>query len=300
MKHKVEKYLLNHPLPISKPTILITGGTGSIGRWIVEEALFLQARIILGVRNLEKGKNLVLELTKKYPKAQMEMIPLDLNDLDSIQDCIILLKKYKMDYVIINSGVSNNEFHWNSFGIEEHFMINFYGPYSLIRAIHQMDKTIPFLMTCSISYKHIKTSIEDIYLEKYENINDLYSHSKRILLQMLYLLSEDSSYDIRLVHPGISYTELFYKRNNHGVFKLFLPIIKHFILSPKQAALNFIYAMSVKPELGYWIGPKGLFEIFGKPRIKKLKKEALNQESLEKLNRRIDELDEKWRKIYEF
>lgn len=291
MRNKTKKYLLRHQLTRSKPTILLIGATGAIGRWIAEEALFLGARLILGVRDIRRGKALIQTLKEKKQDIEAELAEIDLRSLSSVYRLARELETVKIDYVIINSGVSNPMVREASDGIEEHFMVNFYAPYRLIRQMHRQDKEICFIVTGSVCYKQLKTNSEDLFLKEYQHTKDLYSHSKRILMQMMIILKRDYGYDIRLVHPGITYTELFYQRNRRGILKPFLPLVRRILISNERAALNILYALNTPTDWRVWIGPRGLFEIFGYPGIRRLKRELLNDMELETLNYKIEELD---------
>jgi len=246
MRNNIKKYMDKHFNSLENKVVFISGGTGEIGLSIIQELVYLKAKVILGARDLAKG----LEVQQKY---NVELIHLDLNDMMSIISCVKELKKYNIDFAIHNAGISNPIKVYKEFKIESNFMVNCYGPYYMIREL----KNVTHIIVGSISYR---------------KNNDLYSSSKRSLLQIAYIFNKEG-YDIRVTHPGIVNTKLFKKRNKG----LLVNLIKPFMNDSYKSGLSIMSGIYIKPELDKWIGPRGLFESFGYHKVKALSKRLFSE-----------------------
>ena len=57
MKRKIRKYLEKNIKNLSDSKIIVFGGTGEIGVALIEELVYLNAGIVLFVRNIDKTTN---------------------------------------------------------------------------------------------------------------------------------------------------------------------------------------------------------------------------------------------------
>ncbi len=266
MKKQIKSYLDKNIKNLRDKIIFITGATGSIGQSVVEELIYLKAQLILGVKDIEKAKVQKEELLKKYPYANITYMYVDLRKVETIYSCIEILQNKKINYMILNSGISQ------SFeSDDEIFFVNCYAPYLFMNAF----KNIPIVTTGSISYKKVKR-------------NDTYAYSKRSLMQICYFLNENNK-NVTIAHPGVTYTSLFEKR--HKRLKWIMPIIKWFLPSKDKAGLSIVYALETPCNRNMWIGPRGLFEIYGKPKKQFLKRSLFDEKEIEDLINKINRMN---------
>ncbi|KAI9700903.1 MAG: hypothetical protein M1820_006664 [Bogoriella megaspora] len=98
------------PRNLTNNTVLITGATGGLGfetaRQILESKL---KRVILAIRDLEKGKAVLRELEKeKFASTNIEIRSLDQATFSSVQGFVRDLKEEPIHIAILNAG-SNME-----------------------------------------------------------------------------------------------------------------------------------------------------------------------------------------------
>lgn len=282
--------LLNN-LNLNNKTILIIGGSGEIGIKILQNLIYCNANIILAGRNEDKCNNIINNLRISNNKINIPYLCLDIADLSSIDNALIEINKLNIDYIMINSGIYNPKLIYNDKNIEMSFLANFYGPYYLIK---KLNNRIKIVVTGSISYKYVNIDYNDLFNNKYKKSSKIYSYSKRLLLEMCILLKYKYNYNIEIAHPGISYTKLFKSLHNKGISKLLLPLYKLIFMSNDKASLNMIYALEQNTKYDKWIGPSYISEVFGRPRINKLKRKILNISNLELLENKIKEFEEEY------
>lgn len=259
MINKVKKYLDKNIGTLNLSRILILGGTGEIGSAIIEELIYLKANVIMVSRSSKKANELIQKIKKKYNYANIEVIIADLLNKNDVDELLKKIPKLNLTNVIINSAINTSD-------ELASYIVNTYVPYMIINKAQNIN----VIVTSSISYKSKKK-------------NDYYSIHKRNLMQLLYYLNKNN-HNIVLAHPGIVYTRLFYERNKK--YKFIFPLLRLFMPSVYKAGLNIIYALNKKLDRDKWIGPAGIFNSFGYPKISKLKKkifldlnliEAVNQ-----------------------
>jgi hypothetical protein len=113
-----------------------------------------------------------------------------------------------------------------------------------------------------------------------------------MMANTLFLKNElaQHSIDINLVHPGVCATELFTKSHSKFFVKIIYPLMKLIFHNTKKAALNIIKAIFVETKDNEWIVPRGLFEVWGYPKIKKMKKGLYNKEDVSRCNEIIEDM----------
>lgn len=260
MKTRIKKYIDKNFNLLAGKNIFITGATGEIGQAIIEILLYLKANVIVGYRDLLKANS----LKRKYPNV--ELFDLDLSNIKSIINSIDIINNMNVDFMIHNAGVASGDLTLNQ-------LVNLLSPYYLINSL----KSVSHIIVGSISYKK-------------NDEKDYYSISKKMLMQACYNLN-DQGYDIRLTHPGIVDTILFRQRNK-GIL---VNLIRPFMNKPIASALSIVSGIYIKPDSNEWIGPKGLCESFGYPRVSKLNKKLFNNEELNNVKKFINcQMEEKY------
>ena len=290
MKKRIKKHLLNLDKDkISNKIIMILGATGSIGNSVLEHLTFLGIKnIIIVGRNKEA-------LTKLKEKHNLIFDPIkcDFSNQLDIDNLIQNLNNInlKVDILINTIGV----YHLNKSKINNHdntFYINTLMTIYLMNKMLELNEDIKVINTGSISYHFTHIDFNDIEYSKSNNKTNIYSNSKRIMMEYsLYLINKDKN--IILAHPGISCTNLFNKKNKayNSLFYIFIvPLMKLLFMSPSFASLSLLDSILIdKIKKGHWVGPR-ILGIYGYPKIYKLNKDMLNEEIINKVYHLINEI----------
>lgn len=95
---------------LSDKTILVTGGNAGLGKATVEAfAAHNPKALYLCCRKRASGEAVVESIHEQHPKANVEVLDLDLNDLDSVKQCAkdFQSRSEKLDILVLNAGVSS-------------------------------------------------------------------------------------------------------------------------------------------------------------------------------------------------
>lgn len=115
-------------------TIVVTGANSGTGREAAKRLAAAGARVILAVRNAEKGADALAEVLTTRPDAQAEVRMLDLADLASVREFADGLSRDldRLDTLVNNAGVMvPPERYETADGHELQWGTNFLGPFAL-------------------------------------------------------------------------------------------------------------------------------------------------------------------------
>ena len=77
-----------------------------------------------------------------------------------------------------------------------------------------------------------------------------------------------------------------------------MPLLRLFMNDEYKSSLITIYALNKRISLDSWIGPKGLFNVFGYPGISKLNSKLYNKNELEFIEKEVLKINKKVEKKY--
>ena len=276
MKKRYLKWLFKHVSDIKGKTFVVTGATGSIGKAVTRYLSFKGASIIIAVRNRTKGNDLINELRKEFSNNDYYLEIVDFSSIESTKCFVNNLSSYKIDYFISTAGVYHLPQKITDDGMEIHYETNYYNQ---IKVIESLGKKLKYIIVSSLSHRYTKIDFENIMSLSVKNRTKVYARSKRLLnYHLVYLINQ--GFDIRITHPGVSPTSLFaVEKGGFGKLfsKLIFPLMKLVFHSPEKGALTVLYAIDNVPKYGKEIGPRGLFGVWGYPKVVSLPK-ALQKE----------------------
>ncbi|MCF6166268.1 putative oxidoreductase-Short-chain dehydrogenase [Furfurilactobacillus rossiae] len=271
---------------------VVVTGTGGLG---FETAIVLAgagANVIITGRNVSKGSKAVQKIKAKYPKANIEFQRLDLADLSSVASFskALNLKLKKLDVLINNAGVmAVPDRQVTKDGFELQFGTNYLGHFALtahLLPLLRRTRNARVVTVSSMAHRSGRINFDDLQSQQSYNPDVAYSQSKLACLMFSSELQKHSlanGWGITSigVHPGGVATNLI--ENGPGK-TLYTRLIFRFLQTPSQGARSALFAAtSPKAKGGYFYGPTGLMEIWGKPKLDKPAKQAMDLKASNKL-----------------
>ncbi len=267
----VENWLKKNAKDLSNKTVAITGSTGGLGEKLCLHLAKLHANLILLNRNQQKTQAQIDSLHSTYPGLETEFIKLDQTDFKNLCETCELLKKRKIDYLILNAGAYNIPVYETEFGFNNIFQVNFFSPYYLVRhlmpALQQNNSTV--VVVGSLACRFAKLNLSDVDCSATNSASKVYGNAKRFLTYSLCeLFKEEKSASLIVAHPGVTATNMIthYPKAINWFVKGASKIV---FTSPNKASLNILDGLFEKCNYLQWIGPS-VCSIWGYPKVAKL------------------------------
>ncbi len=252
---------------LSGRSVAITGATGGIGIELCRHLARLHADLILLNRSRKKTESLMARLTAEFPALSVRYIPLDLEDVSSVEAAVLALKAAPPHILIHNAGAYSIPRHKTALGVDNVFQINCLAPYymtsRLLPELQGMAGRV--VVVGSIAHNYSKSDPADMDFSTRRAASRVYGNAKRHLMMAMYeRFSEETVVSLSVVHPGITLTNI-----TAHYPKLIFALIKHpmkvLFMSPQKAALCIVKGVFDRCGYGEWIGPR-LFDVWGLPR----------------------------------
>ncbi len=272
---------------------LITGANDGLGKQTTMAFVSKGIHVVMACRNLEKAEQVKKEILGINPKANLDILPLDLSKLSNVREFAkVFNSKYnQLDYLINNAGIMIPPFELTEDGFESQMGVNYFSHFLLTSLMMENLLKTPnsrVVSMSSIAHKSGKIDFEDLNSQKNYNKFDAYSQSKLACLMFAYELDKrlkkhQANTSSIAAHPGVSATNLF--QYMPSILKVIAPLFTPFIAhSPDKAALPEIAAaLSSEVNGGDYIGPDGFREMKGKPMKANSNKISKDEEVAKKL-----------------
>jgi NAD(P)-dependent dehydrogenase (short-subunit alcohol dehydrogenase family) len=266
--------------------IVITGANSGVG---YESALALAgkgAQVILAVRNRQKGMAALNTIQGAFPKSTAEVLILDLASLESVHGFVEQFQREyeRLDVLLNNAGMMATPFYKTVDGFEMQFGINHLGHFALTGLLLPTLLKTPNSRVVTVSSINHNFSFSGIDFDNLDASKGYrkwtaYNQSKLSNLLFAYELErklESVKADVISVgvHPGYTATNL-QSAGPRLSGSQFIEVMYEmgnilFGQSAAMGALPLLYA-SVAPSVkgGDYIGPRGIFGMWGSPKIAK-------------------------------
>jgi len=273
--------------------VIVTGANSGIGyeaaRMLAEQG----ARVTLACRSPEKAKQALEAIRQKAPDAEVDVIPLDLTSLKSVQTFVDSYshRHGALDLLINNAGVMVPPFGRTEDGFELQFGSNYLGHFALTAGLMPLleaaDKSrIVMLASTATAFGWIR--LDNLNAEKRYRPWLAYGQSKLACLMFgleLQQRLEDAGSDVtvNIAHPGWAASNL---QNNTLIGKF------NFLgQSCAEGALPTVRAAVERTlQAGTYFGPDGFAQLRGQPVEIKPVKRALDREMAAALWRQSEKL----------
>lgn len=236
--------------------VIITGPTTGIGIDTARAMAATKAHVILAARSEQKGRELEKTLKSETKNENIEWIPLDLEDLDSVKKFteLFLAKNLPLHILIFNAGMQAHTFQKTKQGFEKDFGVNHMAHFYLANLLlDKLKANAPSRIVVVSSGLHTRGVInfDDLNHEKtaYSGF-PVYSNSKlanALFAAELARKLENTKVTVNYLHPGVIKTGL--AREMSSILTgLFFFLGGLFMKSPAQGAATTVYC-AVAPEL---------------------------------------------------
>ncbi|GLP77762.1 short-chain dehydrogenase [Mycobacterium antarcticum] len=268
---------------------IVTGSNTGLG---YETALVLAARgarVVLAVRDTEKGNAAAARLVGKVPRADVTVHALDVGSLQSIRTAAAELKSTypRIDLLINNAGVMYPPKQLTADGFELQFGTNHLGAFALTGLLLENMLQVEgsrVVAVASIAHR-IQAAIhfDDLQWERGYNRVAAYGQSKLSNLLFTYelnrrLAARDEPTIAVAAHPGISNTELMRHVPGSGLpgFRQVAGLVTN---SAEMGALATLRAATDgEVRGGQYYGPDGIRELRGHPQLVESSQQSHDQD----------------------
>ncbi len=283
--------------------IVITGGNSGIGFAAAKKFANENFRIILAVRNKEKGAYAKARILESFPDAKIEIMHLDLSDLESVRNFSGELheRHSRLDVLCNNAGIMWSPRALSKQGYEMHFATNHLGHFLLTGLVTDLLKkssgsrviTTTSIARFGYSFNDLQNYSRGLNYNRYvaysnsKMMNFLFSHE----LSKFFENKKCNSMSIS-VHPGISRTKLFISasKSDKSLLRKLLHAASGLIISQPAswgAMPTIRAAIDRRVENGDLISPL-VFGIWGSP----LKKRIHLSKDMERFSKKLWEFSE--------
>jgi NAD(P)-dependent dehydrogenase (short-subunit alcohol dehydrogenase family) len=254
---------------------VVTGANTGIGLTSAQALAGRGARVVLAVRNGDKGRAAADQIRAAAPGAEVDVQILDLGSLDSIHHASETLRdRYeRIDLLINNAGVMYTPLSRTADGFEMQFGTNHLGHFALTGLL--IDRLLAAegsrVVTVSSMGHRIRAAInfDDLQSERSYDRTAAYGQAKLANLLFTYelqrrLAAADATTIAVAAHPGIAATEL--GRKAQLPVRMGMRLLTPFMQHPNAGALPTLRA-ATDPGVrgGQYYGPSGLGEARGHP-----------------------------------
>lgn len=256
-------------------TAVVTGANAGLGFQTAAALAANRARVVLAVRNLDRGRDAVARIVAAYPKAQVSLQQLDLTSLESIRAAAQRLRSDydRIDLLINNAGVVYTPKLTTEDGFELHFGTNHLGHFALTGLL--LDRLLPVVgsrvVTVSSLSHRLRAAIhfDDLQWERRYSRFGAYAQSKLANLLFTHELQRRliGQHTIAVAaHPGFANTDL--ARGRPAYVRAAAPLAARLLQKPGMGALPTLRAATDPAVLGgQFYGPAGFAQSRGHPKI---------------------------------
>jgi retinol dehydrogenase-14 len=235
-------------------TVLVTGGTGGIGRATAVGLARLGAHVAVTGRDRSRGDDAAREI-RGAGGGQVDVFIADLSSQAQVRRLAeqVLRALGRIDVLVNNVGGYWNTRHVTEDGLEHTFAVNHLAPFLLTNLLlDRLAEGAPSRVVTVASNAHSlgRIDFEDLQGERSYSGARAYNQSKLANVLFTYELARrlpPLSVTANAVHPGMVSTD-FGAEDPAGVQRLLVPFLRPFMRSPARGAATSIHVASAPDE----------------------------------------------------
>ena len=265
---------------------IVTGANSGLGWHVSTELARHGASIVLACRDQVRGQDALDRLLAEVPGAQAELRELDLASLDSVREFAEGVDG-PVDLLVNNAGVMAGPRRHTADGFELQFGTNHLGHFALTGLLlpRLLEADEPRVVTVSSgAHRMGRMNFDDLQSERRYFRWWAYGQSK--LSNLLFATELQRRAGGRLTsvaaHPGYAATNL--QSTGNKLDDLFMKVTNTVIAqSDAMGALPLLYAATMDLGGGAYVGPDGIGEQRGHPKLVGMSGRARDEEAARRL-----------------
>ncbi len=237
-------------------TILVTGATDGIGKQTALELARMGHLVLVHGRNTEKSRAAADDILRQVSGGKAEAVAADLTDFKAIKSLAEEVKNRfgRLDVLLNNAGVFENEKVILPNGLERTFMVNHMAPFALTWWLLDFMKKNPGARIVNVSSMAQSGSIDfdNLNGEKYFDPYNAYAVSKLENVLFTFKLArmlDPAVVTANCLHPGVVSTKLLHAGWGIGGVSLHAGAQNSLFaaVSPEMEGKTGLYLVSQKP-----------------------------------------------------
>ena len=219
--------------------VLITGGTGGIGKQTALTLAKMGAQLVITGRSQTNGEAAVQELKQESGSQQIDLLLADISTRQGLRSLAEQFsQKYeRLDVLINNAGLAAPKRELSADGIESDFAVNVLAPFLLTHLLMGRLKSSPDARVISLTGGQAKGQIELDNLQAERSFSGLatYSHAKLVLMAAMYEFAQrtqGTNVTVNVCYPGQASTQMTRSVTQEmlpGFMRLFWPLFKRVV-----------------------------------------------------------------------
>ncbi|MGZ5372627.1 MAG: SDR family NAD(P)-dependent oxidoreductase [Aeromicrobium sp.] len=248
--------------------VLITGGTGGIGKATAMGLAALGARVAVTGRDIGRAESAAVDIRRATANPDVDAFAADLSSQAEVRRlaAMVLDSTTRLDVLVNNVGGSWATRHVTVDGLEHTFAVNHLAAFLLTNLLlDRLKASAPArVVNVSSNAQSLGTiDFDDLQGEHNYSEQKAYPQSKLATVMFTYELARrlaGTGVTATVLHPGVARTG-FGAEDPSLIFRLIVPFVKPFMKTPEQGAVTSIeLASSPKVE-----GVTGTYFANGRP-----------------------------------
>jgi len=236
-------------------TVLVTGGTGGIGRATAAGLAAMGARVGITGRDVARTRAAAADIAAASGNPAVDPFSADMSSQAEVRRLAgeVLAAYPQLDVLVNNAGGFWATRHVTADGLEHTFAVNHLAPFLLTGLLlDRLTASAPARIVTVSSGAHAtgKINFGDLQGEHRYSGQQAYSQSKLANVLFTYELArrlDGTGVTTTVLHPGVVRTG-FSAEDPSPMWKAFLPLIRLFLKTPGKGAATSIYLAS-SPEV---------------------------------------------------